>query len=551
MSDLQHQQPSSWLTQRPEWTALASHFNAIGTVHLRQFFADDARRGTRFTAEACGIYLDYSKNRITDKTIGLLLSLARACQLNERIEAMFTGQKINVTERRAALHTALRVPDEKIMLDGVDVVAEVHAVLAQMAEFTHKIHDGQWLGDTGLPIRNVVNIGIGGSDLGPVMACEALRCYSRRDMTFRFVSNLDGSDFVEATRDLDAEQTLFIICSKTFKTLETLTNARLARQWIVDKLGETAVVRHFVAVSSNAQGVAQFGIDTQHMFGLWDWDGGRYSMDSAIGLSTMLAIGVDNFYAMLAGFRAMDVHFRTTPLDRNLPVLMALTGIWNRNFLKAPTVAVLPYAQYLKRWPAYLQQLMMESNGKHITQDGQRVDYSTGPIYWGEPGTNGQHSFYQLLHQGTDLVPVDFLGFCQPLNTLNHNHDLLMGNFFAQSEAMAFGKTREEVQADGVPDWLVPHRVFEGNRPSNTLLAERLTPELLGSLVALYEHIVFTQGTIWNINSFDQWGVELGKALAERTIAQLQSPTPPSPDHDSSTNALIARYRAAKKRQTH
>jgi glucose-6-phosphate isomerase len=517
----------------------------VRTRHLRQLFADDPLRGERFTAEACGLYLDYSKNRITDETIPLLIQLADECRLREHIEAMFTGQKINDTERRAVLHTALRAAKaERIMLDGIDVVPEVHAVLDKMACFTHQIHHGQWLGYTGLPIRNVVNIGIGGSDLGPVMAYEALRHYSQRNMIFRFVSNVDGTDFVEATRDLQPEETLFIVCSKTFKTLETLTNARTAREWVLRKLGdERAIARHFVAVSTNVEGVAQFGIDTTHMFGLWDWDGGRYSMDSAIGLSTMLAIGPDNFHSMLSGFRAMDQHFRTAPFEHNLPVLMGLLAIWYNNFFEAKTVAVLPYAQYLKRFPAYLQQLTMESNGKHVTLDGINVNYQTGPIYWGEPGTNGQHSFYQLIHQGTQLIPCDFIGFCQSLNPLEHHHDLLMANLFAQTEALAFGKTEAEVKAEGTPDWLAPHRTFEGNRPSNTLLAERLTPDVLGRLVALYEHSVFTQGVIWHIDSFDQWGVELGKALAERTISDLVSPQEPKRQHDSSTNALIQRYR--------
>ncbi|GAB2907996.1 glucose-6-phosphate isomerase [Paralcaligenes ginsengisoli] len=538
------------LTQGPAWQALHAHYQKTRTLHLRQLFNDDPQRGERFAVEACGIYLDYSKNRITAETIGLLLQLAEECKLGERIEAMFTGQKINVTERRAVLHTALRAPkEERIMLDGIDVVAEVHAVLEKMADFTHKIHNKEWLGYTGLPIRNVINIGIGGSDLGPVMAYEALRYYSRREMTFHFVSNIDGTDFIEATRDLNPEETLFIICSKTFKTLETLTNAHTAREWVLSKMGdERAIAQHFVAVSTNAEGVAKFGIDARHMFGLWDWDGGRYSMDSAIGLSTMLAIGPENFQAMLSGYRAMDQHFRSTPFSRNLPVLMGLFAVWHNNFLDAQTVAVLPYEQYLKRFPAYLQQLTMESNGKHVTLDGTKVDYQTGPVYWGEPGTNGQHSFYQLIHQGTRLVPCDFIGFCQALNPLEHHHDLLMANLFAQTEALAFGKTEEEVKAEGTPDWLVPHRVFEGNRPTNTLLAERLTPETLGCLVALYEHSVFTQGAIWNIDSFDQWGVELGKALAERTIPELESPQEPKLSHDSSSNALIRRYRRLKKR---
>ena len=536
------------LTAHPAWKALQMHFQKVRTLHLRQLFADDPQRGERFTAEACGLYLDYSKNRITDETLQLLIQLAEACNLREHIEAMFTGQKINVTEQRAVLHTALRAPkEERIILDGIDIVPEVHAVLDKMADFTHKIHSGEWLGFTGLPIRNVVNIGIGGSDLGPVMAYEALRHYSHRNRVFRFISNIDSTDFVETTRDLNPEETLFIVCSKTFKTLETLTNAHTAREWVLRKLGdERAIAQHFVAVSTNVEGVSKFGIDTKHMFGLWDWDGGRYSMDSAIGLSTMLAIGPENFHAMLSGYRAMDLHFRTSPFDRNLPVLMGLLGIWYNNFFAAETVAVLPYEQYLKRFPAYLQQLTMESNGKHVTLDGTRVDYQTGPVYWGEPGTNGQHSFYQLIHQGTQLIPCDFIGFCQTLNPLERHHDQLMANLFAQTEALAFGKTEAEVKAEGMPDWLAPHRIFEGNRPTNTLLAERLTPETLGCLVALYEHSVFTQGIIWNIDSFDQWGVELGKALAERTIPELESPEEPSLQHDSSTNALIRRYRQLK-----
>ena len=547
MSEPLATQPLS-LTEHPAWKALQAHFQKVRTLHLRQLFADDPQRGERFTAEACGLYLDYSKNRITDETLQLLVQLAEGCNLREHIEAMFTGQKINVTEQRAVLHTALRAPkEERIILNGIDIVPEVHAVLDKMADFTHKIHRGEWFGFTGLPIRNVVNIGIGGSDLGPVMAYEALRHYSHRNMVFRFISNIDGTDFVETTRDLNPEETLFIVCSKTFKTLETLTNAHTAREWVLRKLGdERAIAQHFVAVSTNVEGVSKFGIDTKHMFGLWDWDGGRYSMDSAIGLSTMLAIGPENFHAMLSGYRAMDLHFRTSPFDQNLPVLMGLLGIWYNNFFATQTVAVLPYEQYLKRFPAYLQQLTMESNGKHVTFDGARVDYQTGPIYWGEPGANGQHSFYQLIHQGTQLIPCDFIGFCQTLNPLEHHHDLLMANLFAQTEALAFGKTEEEVKAEGTSDWLAPHRIFEGNRPTNTLLAERLTPETLGCLVALYEHSVFTQGIIWNIDSFDQWGVELGKALAERTIPELESPQEPPLQHDSSTNALIRRYRQLK-----
>jgi glucose-6-phosphate isomerase len=533
------------LTQCPAWQALEAHYATIREVHLRQLFANDSRRGERYTAEAAGIYLDYSKNRITDETLRLLVRLARECGLRERIVAMFRGEHINVTEKRAVLHTALRAPEtERIIVDGVDVMPEVHAVLKRMAAFSLRIRSGEWRGHTGKRIRSVINIGIGGSDLGPVMAYEALRHYSQRDMTFRFVSNVDGTDFAEATRDLDPGETLFIICSKTFTTLETLTNAHSARAWSLRELGdERAVRRHFVAVSTNAEAVARFGIDTDNMFGFWDWVGGRYSMDSAIGLSTMIAIGPENFRAMLAGFNAMDEHFRSAPFEQNLPVLMAMLAIWNNNFFGAQTVAVLPYEQYLKRFPAYLQQLTMESNGKHVTLGGARVACQTGPIYWGEPGTNGQHSFYQLIHQGTRLVPCDFIGFCQTLNPLDHHHDLLMSNLFAQSEALAFGRTADEVVAEGTPEWLAPHRVFEGNRPTNTLLAERLTPGTLGLLVALYEHSVFTQGTIWNIDSFDQWGVELGKALAERVTPELESADDPQLKHDSSTNALIRRYR--------
>jgi len=539
------------LAELPAWQALLTHCQEVRPLHLRRLFADDPQRGKRFAIDACGIYLDYSKNRITAETVQLLIQLAEACGLRERLEAMFSGQKINVTERRAVLHTALRAPiGEQILVDGIDVVPEVQEVLGKMADFTDKIHSGAWRGHSGLPICNVINIGIGGSDLGPVMAYEALRHYSRRDMIFRFISNVDGSDFVEATRDLNPEETLFIICSKTFRTLETLTNAHTAREWGLRKLGdEQAVARHFVAVSTNTEGVAEFGIDTNQMFGMWDWDGGRYSMDSAIGLSTMLAIGAENFQAMLSGFHDMDHHFRTAPFGENLPALMGLLAVWYNNFFEAQTVAVLPYEQYLKRFPAYLQQLTMESNGKHVTLGGTKVDYQTGPIYWGEPGTNGQHSFYQLIHQGTKLVPCDFLGFCQALNPLGRHHDLLMANLFAQTEALAFGKTPEEVRAEGTPDWLVPHRTFEGNRPTNTLLAERLTPKTLGSLVALYEHSVFTQGIIWKIDSFDQWGVELGKALAEKTIAELEASETPHLQHDSSTNALIERYRRFRRRE--
>ena len=538
-------------TSLPAWKALSEHHQRIRNVHLRDLFAGDPQRGERLTAEAAGLYLDYSKNRVTDETIGLLLRLAEECCLAERIEAMFSGQKINVTEHRAALHVALRAPEnEQILLDGVNVVPEVRAVLDRMAAFSEAIRSGRWHGYTDRPIRNVINIGIGGSDLGPVMAYEALRHYSRRDMTFRFVSNVDGTDFDEATRDLDPEETLFIICSKTFTTLETLTNAHTARAWSLRKLvDERAVRRHFVAVSTNTQGVAKFGIDTANMFGFWDWVGGRYSMDSAVGLSTMLAIGPQNFRAMLSGFHEIDRHFRTAPFQRNLPVLMGLLAVWNNDFLGAQTVAVLPYEQYLKRFPAYLQQLTMESNGKHVTLDGSPVDSETGPIYWGEPGTNGQHSFYQLIHQGTRLVPCDFVGFCQTLNPLGRHHDLLLANLFAQTEALAFGKTEEEVAAEGTPSRLIPHRTFEGNRPTNTILAERLTPETLGRLIALYEHSVFTQGTIWNIDSFDQWGVELGKVLANRIVPELESEAEPSLAHDSSTNALIRRYRRLQLKQ--
>ncbi len=537
------------LTAGPAWKALEVHSRDIRNRHLRQLFADDPRRGERFSAEAAGIYLDYSKNRITDETLRLLLALADERGLRAHISAMFRGEKINVTEQRAVLHVALRTPkNERIVLDGVDVVPPVHTVLERMAAFSDQVRGGQWQGHTGKRIRNVINIGLGGSDLGPVMACEALRHYSRRDLNFRFVSNVDGTDFAEATHDLDPEETLFIISSKTFTTLETLTNAHSARAWCLHKLGDKqAVSRHFVAVSTNTAGVSQFGISTENMFGFWDWVGGRYSMDSAIGLSTMLAIGPENFRAMLAGFHAMDEHFRTAPFDRNLPVLMGLLAIWYNNFFDTQTAAVLPYDQYLRHFPAYLQQLTMESNGKHVTLDGVRVNYQTSPIYWGERGTNGQHSFYQLIHQGTRLIPCDFIGFCQTLNPLGHQHDLLMANLFAQTEALAFGKTAAEVKAEGTPEWLVPHRVFEGNRPTNTLLAERLTPETLGALVALYEHSVFTQGTLWNIDSFDQWGVELGKVLAKRSISELENTDEPTLTHDSSTNALIRRYHRLKK----
>jgi glucose-6-phosphate isomerase len=537
------------LCERPAWKALRQHYAKIQNAHLRQLFAEDPQRAEHFAFEAVGLYFDYSKNRIADETVGLLLELANQCGLRERIDAMFHGEKINLTEKRAVLHVALRATkDESIMVDGRNVVPEVHAVLDQMTAFANQVRDGQWRGHTGKRIRNVINIGIGGSDLGPVMAYEALKYYSQRNMTFRFVSNVDSTDFAENTRDLSADETLFIVSSKTFTTLETMTNARTAREWALQALGdEKAIARHFVAVSTNTAEVKKFGIDTANMFEFWDWVGGRYSMDSAIGLSTMIAIGPDQFRAMLAGFHAMDEHFRTAPFDRNLPVLMGLLAVWYNNFFESQTIAVLPYEQYLKRFPAYLQQLTMESNGKHVTLDGARVEYQTGPIFWGEPGTNGQHSFYQLIHQGTKLIPCDFIGFCQALNPLGEHHDLLMSNVFAQAEALAFGKTPEEVRAEGTPDWLVPHRTFEGNRPSNVILAERLTPETLGKLVALYEHSVFTQGTIWQIDSFDQWGVELGKVLANRIIPELDAADEPSLNHDSSTNALIRRYRNRKR----
>jgi glucose-6-phosphate isomerase len=537
------------LRGRPAWSMLQDHYHKLKDVHLRQLFADDRTRGERLTAEAAGLYLDYSKNRITDETLKLLLQLARELGLQERIDAMFRGDKINVSENRAVLHVALRAPwDAVIMHEGRNVVQDVHAVLDKMAAFADRVRSGDWKGHTGKRIRNVINIGIGGSDLGPVMAYEALRHYSERAMTFRFVSNVDGTDFAEAVRDLDFAETLFIVSSKTFTTLETMTNAHTARAWMLARLNgdETGIAKHFVAVSTNTHEVARFGIDTANMFGFWDWVGGRYSMDSAIGLSTMLAVGADNFRAMLRGFREMDEHFRSAPFERNLPVLMGLIGVWYADFFGAQTVAVLPYEQYLKRFPAYLQQLTMESNGKHVTIDGLRVDYNTGPIYWGEPGTNGQHSFYQLIHQGTRLIPCDFIAFARSLNPLGRHHDMLIANVFAQTEALAFGKTADEVKAEGTPDWLVPHRLFEGNRPSNTLLLEELTPAALGKLVALYEHIVFTQGAIWQIDSFDQWGVELGKALAQRIIPQLESSAPPTLEHDSSTNALIKRYRKLK-----
>jgi glucose-6-phosphate isomerase len=539
------------LTERPAWKALAAHHAAIRDVHLRRLFAEDARRGERFVAEACGLYLDYSKHRVTDETIGLLVRLAEESGLRARIDAMFRGEIINVTEKRAVLHVALRAPrDEHIMVDGQDVVPEVHAVLDRMTDFANRVRGGAWTGHTGKRIRNVINIGIGGSDLGPVMAYEALRHYAVREMTFRFVSNVDGTDFAEATRDLDPAETLFIVSSKTFTTLETMTNARSAREWSLAALrDERAVAKHFVAVSTNAAEVTKFGIDTANMFGFWDWVGGRYSMDSAIGLSTMLAVGPEHFRAMLAGFHAMDEHFRTAPFERNLPVLMGLLAVWYNNFFGAQTVAVLPYDQYLKRFPAYLQQLTMESNGKHVTLDGTLVGWETGPIFWGEPGTNGQHSFYQLIHQGTKLIPCDFIGFCRSLNPLGTHHDVLVSNVFAQAEALAFGKTAEEVRAEGTADWLVPHRVFDGNRPSTTILAETLTPAMLGTLVALYEHSVFTQGTVWGIDSFDQWGVELGKVLAKRIIPELQAGGEPDlSHHDGSTRTLIRRYRALRAR---
>ncbi len=534
------------LRSRPAWVLLEKHYQKLKGVHLRQLFADDRRRGRRLAIEAAGIYLDYSKNRITDEALQLLLQLAKESGLRERIDAMFRGDKINVSENRAVLHVALRAPrGATILHDGRNVVPDVHAVLDRMADFSKRVRSGVWRGQTGKRIRNVINIGIGGSDLGPVMAYEALKHFSDRAMIFRFVSNVDGTDFVEAVRDLDPSETLFIVSSKTFTTLETMTNARTAREWLLGSMGgePNAIAKRFVAVSTNAREVAKFGIDTANMFGFWDWVGGRYSMDSAIGLSTMLAIGPDNFLAMLSGFHEMDEHFRTAPFERNLPVLMGLIGIWYNNFFGAQTVAVLPYEHYLKRFPAYLQQLTMESNGKDITLDGVRVDYDTGPIFWGEPGTNGQHSFYQLIHQGTRLIPCDFIAFARSLNPLGRHHDMLLANVFAQTEALAFGKTAAKVKAEGTLDWLVPHRLFEGNRPSNTLLLDVLTPAALGKLVALYEHLVFTQGTIWQIDSFDQWGVELGKALAQRIIPELGTPLEPHLDHDSSTNALIRRYR--------
>ena len=537
------------LTKRRAWKALTAHHRKVKDLHLRELFAADPRRGKRLTAEAVGIYLDYSKNRITDQTIELLLQLAEESGLRARIDAMFRGEKINITENRAVLHVALRAPrGATILVDGENVVPQVHAVLEKMAEFSNRVRSGAWTGHTGKRIRNVINIGIGGSDLGPVMAYEALKHYSDRTMTFRFVSNVDGTDLVEATRDLDPAETLFIVSSKTFTTLETMTNARSARGWSLAGLGgdEGSIPKHFVAVSTNAKEVAKFGIDTANMFGFWDWVGGRYSMDSAIGLSTMLAVGPENFRALLDGFHQMDEHFRTAPFKRNLPVLMGLLGVWYNDFFGAQTVAALPYEQYLKRFPAYLQQLTMESNGKHVTLDGTVVDYETGPIYWGEPGTNGQHSFYQLIHQGTRLIPCDFIAFVEPLSPLGRHHDMLLANVFAQTEALAFGKTPEQVREEDTPEWLVPHRVFEGNRPSNTIVAQRLTPETLGKLVALYEHCVFTQGAVWNIDSFDQWGVELGKVLAQRIIPEIENKDEPKLRHDSSTNNLIRRYRKLK-----
>lgn len=537
------------LTARPAWQALKTHYENIRGTHMGKLFADDPKRGERLTVEAVGLHLDYSKNRVTDETLRLLLQLAEESGLRERIDAMFRGDKINITENRAVLHVALRAPKgASILVDGENVVPHVHAVLNRMSDFSNRVRSGQWKGHTGKRMANVVNIGIGGSDLGPVMAYEALKHYSDRGMTFRFVSNVDGTDFAEAVHDLDPAETLFIVSSKTFTTLETMTNANSAREWSLASFGGDAqsVAKHFVAVSTNAEKVSEFGIDTANMFEFWDWVGGRYSMDSAIGLSTMLALGPENFRAILDGFHQMDEHFRTAPFDVNLPVIMGLLSVWYDDFFGAETVAVLPYDQYLKRFPAYLQQLTMESNGKYVALDGASVSYNTGPIYFGEPGTNGQHSFYQLIHQGTRLIPCDFIGFCRSLNPLGRHHDMLLANVFAQSEALAFGKTAEQVKAEGTPDWLVPHRVFEGNRPSNTILAERLTPETLGKLVALYEHIVFTQGAIWNINSFDQWGVELGKQLAQRIIPELESGEAPVLAHDSSTNNLIRHYRKTK-----
>jgi len=541
--------PTSPLRERPAYVALREHHAEIQGRRLRELFAGDPTRGERFTAEAVGIHLDYSKNRITDETLGLLLPWARESGVECHRDEMFRGDRINVSENRSVLHVALRMPrDASLVVDGVDVVAQVHEVLDRMAGFADKVRSGEWKGHTGRPIRNIVNIGIGGSDLGPVMAYEALRFYTRRDLTFRFVSNVDSTDFVEATRDLAAEETLFIVSSKTFGTLETLTNAKSARQWVLGELGgdETAVAKHFVAVSTNADRVAEFGIDTANMFPFWDWVGGRYSMDSAIGLSTMLAIGPEQFRVLLAGFHAMDEHFRTTPLERNLPVLLGLLAVWYVDFFGVQSIGVMPYDQYLNRFPAYLQQLTMESNGKHVTLDGTVVDYGTGPVYWGEPGTNGQHSFYQLIHQGTELIPVDLIGFAKSLNPLGDHHDILSSNVFAQAQALAFGKTEQEVRAEGTAEAVVPHRIMQGNRPTNVLLAEKLTPQVLGALIALYEHSVFTQGAIWGIDSFDQWGVELGKALAVAIIPELESTSEPQLAHDSSTNALIRLYRRLK-----
>ncbi len=537
------------LTERKAWATLTAHAEAMRNVHLRTLFADDPARGERFTAEAAGLFLDYSKNRITAETLQLLFELAAESGLAERIAAMFRGDKINMTEKRAVLHTALRAPnDATIFVDGNNVVPDVHQVLDKMTAFANRVRSGDWKGHTGKPIRNVINIGIGGSDLGPVMAYEALRHYSDRSMTFRFDSNVDSTDFAESVQGLNAEETLFIVSSKTFTTLETMTNANTARAWMLKELGgdESAIAKHFVAVSTNAVEVSKFGIDTANMFGFWDWVGGRYSMDSAIGLSTMIAVGPENFRAMLAGFHEIDEHFRTAPFEKNLPVLLGLLTVWYINLFGANTVAILPYEQYLKRFPAYLQQLTMESNGKHVTLEGARVNYETCPIYWGEPGTNGQHSFYQLIHQGTRLIPCDFIAFAKTLNPLGSHHDILLANVFAQAEALAFGKTADQVRAEGTPEWLVPHRVFEGNRPSNVILTDKLTPEVLGKLVALYEHSVFVQGTVWRVNSFDQWGVELGKALAQRIIPELESTAEPKLTHDSSTNNLIRRYRKTK-----
>jgi len=534
------------LTAKQAWKSLLSH-QKKGTPHLRDLFNKDPERGDRMTVEAAGLFLDYSKNRISDETLSLLLNLAAESDLKRKIEAMFSGEKINITENRSVLHVALRAPERSpIFLDGVNIVPQVHEVLVKMALFSEKVRSGAWKGYSGKRIRNVVNIGIGGSDLGPVMAYEALKYYSDRSLNFRFVSNIDGTDFAEAVIDLDPEETLFIISSKTFTTIETMTNAQTSRKWLLDafKGDKKAIAKHFVAVSTNASSVSEFGIDTDNMFGFWDWVGGRYSMDSAIGLATMIAIGPDHFRSLLAGFHDMDEHFRNTPFESNMPVIMGLIGIWNTNFLGAETVAVLPYEQYLKRFPAYLQQLTMESNGKNVTLDGEKVDYQTSPIYWGEPGTNGQHSFYQLIHQGTRLIPCDFIAFAEPLHNIGRHHDILMANVFAQAEALAFGKTIDQVHSEGVPEWLAPHKVFEGNRPSNTILAQKLTPEVLGNLVALYEHIVFTQGVIWNLDSFDQWGVELGKVLAQKIIPELESTVGARPAHDTSTNSLISRYRS-------